>query len=105
MQRRLASRCCADAPALHKEKHVIIDEERASDSPFVERMRHTTLTCVNLDMKRLGSCQLSGEKYLFHCFQKADHTRVEDISHPQNNQQNFNRFMSKCTRTKCLWKR
>ena len=28
---------------------IIIDEERALDSPFVERMRHTTLTCVHLE--------------------------------------------------------
>jgi hypothetical protein len=47
----------------------------------------------------------SVEKFLFHCFQKADQTRGEDIPHPQKNQQNSNRFMSKFTLTKCLWKR
>src|SRR2546430_16122032 len=48
-----------------------------------------TLTCVHLDMKRLGTCQLSGEKSLFHCFrfQKADQTRGEEMPHPQKNQQ------------------
>src|SRR4051794_31128614 len=90
---------------------ITIDEERASDSPFVERIwrSHSEgvnpfLSIVHLDMKRLLSCQFSVEKFLFHCFQKADQTRVEEIPHPQNNQQNFNRFMSQCTRTKCFCK-
>jgi hypothetical protein len=79
-----------DQPHLTRAAFVFVQDNALS-------LRHTTLTCVHLDMKRLLSCQLSVEQFLFHCFQKADQTRGEEIPHPQKNQQNFNRFMSKCT--------
>jgi hypothetical protein len=48
-------------------------------------------------MKPLGICPFSAEPLLLHCFEKADQTGVEEIPHPQNNQQDFNGFIAKFT--------
>jgi hypothetical protein len=48
-------------------------------------------------MKPLGICPFSAEKVLLHCFEEADHMGVEEIPHPQNNQQDFNSFIAKFT--------
>jgi hypothetical protein len=36
----------------------------------------------------------SAEKLLFHCFEKADQTGVEEIPHSQNDEQDFNSFLA-----------
>jgi hypothetical protein len=48
-------------------------------------------------MKPLGMCPFSVEQLLFHCFEKANQAGVEEMPHPQNNQQDFNSFIAKCT--------
>jgi hypothetical protein len=41
-------------------------------------------------MKPLGMCPFSASQLLFHGFEKANQAGVEEIPHPQNNQQDFN---------------
>jgi hypothetical protein len=52
---------------------------------------------VNLEMKPLGICPFSAEKLLLHCFEEANQMGVEEIPHPQNNQQDFNSLIAKFT--------
>jgi hypothetical protein len=52
---------------------------------------------ISLEMKSLGICPFSAEKLLLHCFENADQTGVEEIPHPQINQQDFNSLIAKFT--------